>query len=94
MTTFANILALLLAAAALYGMQHSTPSYSEILSPVAVPAAQGKPAQTERFVFGVAKVISPANWWLRSSASRAPTPPPENGSSSKRRRRRRTDRCR
>lgn len=56
MTTFANILALLLAAAALYGMQHSTPSYSEILSPVAVPAAQGKPAQTERFVFGVAKV--------------------------------------
>jgi hypothetical protein len=56
MTAFTNTVALLLATAALYGMQHSTPSYSEILSPVTVPAAQGKPAQAERFVFGVAKV--------------------------------------
>lgn len=56
--TIVNIAAVLLALMALYGMQHSTPSYSEILSPVAVPAAQGKPARTERFVFAVAKVHS------------------------------------
>ncbi|RVK21407.1 hypothetical protein CN165_08690 [Sinorhizobium medicae] len=56
--TIANIAAVLLALTALYGMQHSTPSYSEILSPVAVPAAQGKPARTGRFVFAVAKVHS------------------------------------
>lgn len=56
--TIAKIAAVLLALTALYGMQHSTPSYSEILSPVAVPAAQGKPARTGRFVFAVAKVHS------------------------------------
>lgn len=56
--TIANIAAVLLALTALYGMQHSTPSYSEVLSPVAVPAAQGKPARTGRFVFAVAKVHS------------------------------------
>ncbi|MQX48772.1 hypothetical protein CN166_20780 [Sinorhizobium medicae] len=56
--TIANIAAVLLALTALYGMQHSTPSYSEVLSPVAVPAAQGKLARTGRFVFAVAKVHS------------------------------------
>lgn len=56
--TIAKIAAVLLALTALYGMQHSTPSYSEVLSPVAVPAAQGKPARTGRFVFAVAKVHS------------------------------------
>lgn len=56
MTTFANILAILLAAMLLFGLQQSTPYYSEILSPVAVPGAAGKPAETERFVFGVANV--------------------------------------
>jgi hypothetical protein len=54
MTAGMNVLAFLLTIAALFGMQQSTPYYSEILSPVAVPAAAGKPAETERFVFGIA----------------------------------------
>lgn len=55
MTAFAKILAFPLAAAMLFGMQQSTPYYSKILSPVGVPAAAGKPAETERFIFGIAK---------------------------------------
>lgn len=51
-----NAVALCLAIAALYGMRLSTPLYSEIVSPVAVPGVQGKPAKTARFVMGIVKV--------------------------------------
>ncbi|MBB4091682.1 hypothetical protein HGG72_22535 [Ochrobactrum pecoris] len=47
---------LCLAIAALYGMQHSTPYYSEILSPVSIKGQQGKPTETSRFAVGVANV--------------------------------------
>lgn len=56
MTAFSNSIGIFLATVAIYGMQHSTPSYSEILSPVGIPAMEGKPAESERFILGVAKV--------------------------------------
>lgn len=44
---------LCVAIAALYGMQHSTPYYSDIFSSVTVDGQQGKPAETSRFVVGI-----------------------------------------
>ncbi|KAB2676617.1 hypothetical protein F9K85_10480 [Brucella tritici] len=44
---------LCVAIAALYGMQHSTPYYSNIFSSVTVEGKQGKPAETSRFVVGI-----------------------------------------
>jgi gentisate 1,2-dioxygenase len=39
--------------AALYVLQHSTPYYSDILSPVAVAGIQGSAVKAERFALGV-----------------------------------------
>ncbi|PQA74788.1 hypothetical protein C3731_04055 [Brucella oryzae] len=44
---------LCVAIAALYGMQHSTPYYSNIFSSVTVEGKQGKPVETSRFVVGI-----------------------------------------
>jgi hypothetical protein len=38
---------------ALYAMQHTTPYYSDILSPVTVSGVQGKAVETSRFAVGV-----------------------------------------
>ncbi|KAB2787987.1 hypothetical protein F9K96_18840 [Brucella anthropi] len=51
-----NTLMLCVAAAALYGMQHSTPYYSDIFSSVTIEGQQGKPAETSRFVVGIVNV--------------------------------------
>jgi hypothetical protein len=48
--------AVLLAAALLYGMQRTTPLYSEITSPVPVAGIQGKRLDTDAFAIGIANV--------------------------------------
>ena len=41
------------AIAALYGMQHSTPYYSNIISKITVEGNEGEPVETSRFVVGI-----------------------------------------
>ncbi|TIO11245.1 hypothetical protein [Mesorhizobium sp.] len=48
--------AVLLAAAMLYGMQRTTPLYSDITSPVPVTGRQGERVDTSAFAIGVANV--------------------------------------
>ncbi|WP_309082899.1 hypothetical protein [Chelativorans sp.] len=48
-------LALVLAAAALYGMQHSTPGYGDITSPIAIDGKAGERVEEDTFAFGVAR---------------------------------------
>jgi hypothetical protein len=58
-----------LAVAALYGMQHSTPYYSDIQSPVSIRGAQDKPTETSRFVFAVVNVHRARQLTLQSMGS-------------------------
>lgn len=52
----APVVAVLAAAAVLYGMQRTTPLYSDITAPIAVPGIQGERVDTEGFAIGVANV--------------------------------------
>jgi hypothetical protein len=51
-----GIAAVLLTATLLYGMQRTTPLYSDITSPVPVAGRQGERVDTETFAIGIAKV--------------------------------------
>lgn len=51
-----GLVAVLLATAALYGMQRTTPLYSDITSPVPVVGEQGERVDTSAFAIGVANV--------------------------------------
>jgi hypothetical protein len=51
-----RLAAVLLAAAMLYGMQRTTPLYSDIVSPVPVPGSQGERVDTSAFAIGIADV--------------------------------------
>lgn len=51
-----SLVAVAITAAALYGMQHTTPGYGEITSPIAVAGKQGKRVATNAFTIGVANV--------------------------------------
>ena len=51
-----GLVAVLLTAALLYGMQRTTPLYSDIISPVPVAGRQGKRLDTDAFAIGIAKV--------------------------------------
>jgi hypothetical protein len=51
-----GLAAVLLAAAMLYGMQRTTPLYSDITSPVPVAGRQGEKVDTSAFAIGVADV--------------------------------------
>lgn len=55
MGRIASVAALLLTVAVLYGMQRTTPLYSEITSPIPVHAKLGSPARTDDFVVGVVR---------------------------------------
>lgn len=51
-----SLIAVAVGIVALYGMQHTTPYYSDIVSSVEIKAAQGKPVSTDKFTMGVADV--------------------------------------
>ena len=51
-----SLVLLLAAAAMLYGMQRTTPYYSDIISPIRVAGVQGKRVDTEEFAVAVVKV--------------------------------------
>lgn len=51
-----SLAAVALAAAALYGMQRTTPLYSDITSPVRIAGKQGERVDTSAFAIGIAKV--------------------------------------
>lgn len=51
-----GLTAALLAAVLLYGMQRTTPLYSDITSPVPVAGRQGERLDTDAFAIGIAKV--------------------------------------
>ncbi|ANG98628.1 hypothetical protein A8A54_18555 [Brucella pseudogrignonensis] len=53
MTKLSSFGLLILTLAALYFLQHSTPYYSDILSPVAVAGMQGSAVKADRFALGV-----------------------------------------
>jgi hypothetical protein len=51
-----SFVAVAITAAALYGLQHTTPGYGEITSPIAVAGKLGKRVAASAFTIGVAKV--------------------------------------
>ena len=51
-----SLVAVAITAAALYGMQHTTPGYGEITSPIAVAGKRGKRVAANAFTIGVANV--------------------------------------
>ena len=51
-----SLVLLLAAAAMLYGMQRTTPYYTDIISPIRVAGVQGKRVDTEEFAIGIVKV--------------------------------------
>lgn len=51
-----SLVALIFAAAILYGMQRTTPLYSQITSPVQIAGKQGERVDTSDFAIGIAKV--------------------------------------
>lgn len=51
-----SLVAVAIAAAALYGLQHTTPGYGEITSPIAVAGKLGKRVAASAFAIGIVKV--------------------------------------
>ncbi len=87
MTKLSSFGLLILTLAALYFLQHSTPYYSDILSPVAVAGMQGSAVKADRFALGVGNayrarqlttpvfrasaVIPPGEWLVIEAAAKA-----------------------